>query len=147
MMRKHSMATEQRDMASSPLAIGMSAAVPLRIMELTQIENITLRAEVMQRWAAEAEAVLGETGEAITHRTVAGDSARAFNAAAKGIAALAFVPGGITIFGMHFEAVMDGAPGDVSSVIMGQRETSDADGQAQLSQGVAADQRSHPGAG
>jgi hypothetical protein len=35
---------------------------------------------------------------------VPGESAKAFNALARGIAALSFAPGGVTTFGMHFEA-------------------------------------------
>lgn len=54
--------------------------------------------------ARECAQIVAEKGDVILFRTnKKGDSAKAFNALAEGIALLSFAPGGVTIFGLHFE--------------------------------------------
>lgn len=50
-----------------------------------------------------SEDILSECAEAVLYR-IDGKSAKAFNALAKAIAVLSYVPGGIEIFGMRFIA-------------------------------------------
>ena len=50
-------------------------------------------------------ALLAEHGDDVLYRSrKRGGSATAFNALAEAIATLAFAPGGVTAFGLHFEA-------------------------------------------
>ena len=83
------------------LLVALSAAVPLWILELKEKGGPTRED---WNWLKEAENILTNTGEAILYRTKKGDTARAFNAVAKAIAILSFVPGGIEIFGSHWES-------------------------------------------
>ena len=81
------------------LAIALSAAVPLWVMELSRRPLSELLAE-----APALARVLGEKGDVIQFgRKKVGATAAAFNALAKGIAILSFMPGGVTMFGEHFE--------------------------------------------
>jgi hypothetical protein len=55
--------------------------------------------------AARCAEVIGEKGDVILYRSKRdGETANAFNHLAEGLACLAFVPGGVTAFGLHFEA-------------------------------------------
>jgi hypothetical protein len=82
------------------LRTALAAAVPLWIEDL---KKRPLR-EVLAR-APELGQLLAEKGDLLLFRGgKRGEAARLFNAAAEGIAALSFVPGGVTAFGMHFEA-------------------------------------------
>ena len=82
------------------LAISLSAAVPLRIMEFQARPWAELKAV-----ALEASQVIAEKGDIILFRGgKKGETAAAFNKLAEGIAVLAFAPGGVRAFGMHFEA-------------------------------------------
>jgi hypothetical protein len=82
------------------LAISLSAAVPLWIEEFKRrpwSELIAIAKEACQ--------IVAEKGDIIQYRSKkAGETAKAFNALARGIAVLAFSPGGIDCFGLHFEA-------------------------------------------
>lgn len=81
------------------LAGMLSLAVPLWI-------------EAMRNWSEEERMeygrkcadIVAEKGDVILYRGKKGESAAAFNALAEGVAALAFAPGGVSIFGLHFEA-------------------------------------------
>lgn len=87
---------------TSSLGISLSAAVPLWIESFVQagysFADVT-------KIASEASQIIAEKGDLILFKSKKkGETANAFNALAKGIAALAFVPGGCTTFGQHFEA-------------------------------------------
>lgn len=82
----------------------LQMAVPLWIMRFKGLPWEDLK-QVMK----ESETVLEESGELATFAQFKqGQSAKAFNAIAKAIAALSFVPGGIEIFGRHFETKYEG---------------------------------------
>lgn len=85
-----------------PLPDMLEIAVPLWILQLEQLSDAE-RWERQKRWAHEAEEVMQETGEAILYR-VEGKSARAFNAVAQAVAALAYMPDGVTLFGRTWRA-------------------------------------------
>jgi hypothetical protein len=87
---------------SHPIIPALSCAVPLWIMRLEELSHAE-RSATIKRWAGNAAEVLERTGEAILYRTQPGESAEAFNAVAKAIAALSFAPGGVTLFGEHWE--------------------------------------------
>ena len=62
---------------------------------------------ILQR-AKECSQVIAEKGDIILFRSKKkGESANAFNHLAEGIACLAFVPGGVKIFGSHWETTLD----------------------------------------
>jgi len=86
----------------SILPLSLAAAVPLWIEEFVR-KGYTF--DDVARVAAESGQVVAEKGDLILFKgKKKGETAAAFNALAKGIAALAFVPGGVRTFGMHFEA-------------------------------------------
>jgi hypothetical protein len=70
------------------------------------MERLRLQGEEYRAARAHALAdVIAEKGDIILYRSKkTGESATAFNALAEGIAALSFQPGGVTVFGLHFEA-------------------------------------------
>jgi len=85
---------------SGLLAIALSSAVPLWIEQLRSRDwaYIEQRAKVCSQEIA-------EHGDNILYRSrKKGETATAFNRLAEGVACLAFAPGGVTIFGQHFEA-------------------------------------------
>jgi hypothetical protein len=86
------------------LKLALSAAVPLWIEELKNKPW-----DELQAMAADAADVVASKGDMLMFRGKKGESAAAFNALAKGIAILAFCPGGVTTFGLHFEAKHGGA--------------------------------------
>ena len=62
----------------------------------------------IKKIAEDASQMIAEHGDNILFKAKKkGESAKAFNALAKGIAALSFVPGGVKIFGMHFESKLE----------------------------------------
>ena len=85
--------------SSELLQIALSAAVPLRIAELRRrplSEILDPEAlSTIQRELAEAREEVLFGGKA---------GASGFNAVADAVARLAFLPGGIEVFGMHFAA-------------------------------------------
>ena len=84
------------------LAIAMSAAVPLHIMRLQAKGGPT---DEDMKQAQEVSDKLGERGDVLLFGGgKKGEVADLFNGTANAIACLSFVPGGITIFGEHFEA-------------------------------------------
>lgn len=55
--------------------------------------------------AAESAQYIAEHGDIILYRgKKPGETGKAFAALARGVAALSFSPGGVTVFGEHFEA-------------------------------------------
>jgi hypothetical protein len=80
------------------LPIGLSAAVPLWIEELRPLEP-----EQRLARASGLADIIAEHGDIILYRGgKRGESARAFNALAEGLAIGAFQPGGVTAFGQHW---------------------------------------------
>jgi hypothetical protein len=84
------------------LAIALSASVPLYIMELESRggpndEDLSSLLDIAL--------LLGEQGDKLLYRSDKhGETARIYNQTARAIAILAFAPGGITVFGQHWEA-------------------------------------------
>ena len=105
------------------LAEVLGLAVPLRIEELRRMGDAQ-RARTLREWAAAAGSVLSSRGDQLLFHTPsrtrrdpgrvdadgkasqgaarADGTADAFNHLAKGIAALAHSPGGVTVFGRHW---------------------------------------------
>lgn len=87
---------EDHDVA---LRTSLSVAVPIWIR---QYRGVCWR-EAARRAQVCANAV-GSKGDVLLHRSdKAGRTAEVFNRFAEGIAIAAYQPGGITVFGMHFE--------------------------------------------
>lgn len=82
----------------------LQTAVPLYTIRFKDLPWEDLK-QIMR----ESEKVLEELGElAVFTMVKKGETAKAFNAIAKAIAALSFVPQGIDIFGLHFETKYEG---------------------------------------
>ncbi len=82
------------------LKLSLAAAVPLWIEQFRSLTD-----EQRLAIALEAGQVIAEKGDIIQFRSKRkGETAAAFNQLARGIAVLAFTPGGVTCFGLHFEA-------------------------------------------
>lgn len=82
------------------IKIALSAAVPLWIMQFKQFT-----AEERTIMAGRYGQVVAEHGDNILFKSKKkGATADAFNNLAKGVACLAFAPGGVTVMGLHFEA-------------------------------------------
>lgn len=82
------------------LAGMLAVAVP---MWIEQIRDMPWE-EKMER-AKECAQIVAEKGDVILYKSKKkGETAAAFNSLAEGVAILAFAPGGVTVFGMHFEA-------------------------------------------
>jgi len=89
---------------STHLATSLSAAVPLWTESFVE-KGMSL--DEVLAVAKGASQIIAEKGDLILFKSKKkGETAEAFNALAKGIAACAFVPGGVTTFGQHFEADM-----------------------------------------
>ena len=85
----------------NPLALAMAAAVPLHIMRLEAKGGPD--ATDMAK-AEQTSDILGEHGDVLLHGGGGkGEAADLFNRTAHAAAVLAFVPGGICVFGQHFE--------------------------------------------
>jgi hypothetical protein len=83
------------------LTISLSAAVPLRILEIVQAGGPT---ESDLARARSSTADLTANGADLFFRSrVKGASAERFNQVAEAIAVLSFQPGGVSAFGMHFD--------------------------------------------
>ncbi len=84
------------------LRIALSAAVPLWIAEFKHLPWSAVEAI-----ARESGQAVASTGDVIQFKgRKKGESAKAFNHLARGLAALAFAPGGVTFLGDHWEAVL-----------------------------------------
>ena len=92
--------------SSGLLAMSLSVAVPLWIEEFRHLSF-----DEIQKISNDSAQIVAEKGDVIQFKsTKKGESAAAFNALARGIACLAFAPGGVTTFGSHWEAKRDAAP-------------------------------------
>ena len=93
-------------MNNDHLSIAMSAAIPLHIMQIQERGGPT--EEDMKKAQATSDK-LGEHGDILLFGGgKKGERADLFNRTAHAIAVLAFVPGGINIFGSHFESTIKG---------------------------------------
>lgn len=91
---------ETLDNTKHLLGMALSAAVPIWIERL----RLEPWSYVQERANACADIVAGK-GDIIMFRSKKkGETAGAFNALAEGIACLAFCPGGVKMFGEHWEA-------------------------------------------
>lgn len=89
------------------LSMALSAAVPLWIAEIRQ-RHTAADWPVLQDRARECGDVVASRGDNVLYASKKnGESAAAFNRLAEGVAIGAFVPGGITVFGQHFEAHLE----------------------------------------
>ena len=88
-MAKHESGTREL------LASTLSVAVPMLIHEYKTGQRLlqTPRTDISQ--------LIAEKGDQLMYRGP--QTAEVFNALAEGIATLAFCPGGVTLFGLHFE--------------------------------------------
>jgi|SRR6266567_384926 len=95
----------EQTMAGPPaLGVALGVAVPLWIAELQTLPAST-RDSVRMQWARDAVEPITSRGDALQFGSKKrGEAADVFNHLARGLAAAAFQPGGITFAGMHFEA-------------------------------------------
>jgi len=81
------------------LIVSLEAAVPLHVLELRELPWETLcgmTQEVVQIIASQGDNILFRSRKK-------GETAKAFNALARGLAILSFYPGGVKFAGLHFE--------------------------------------------
>lgn len=89
-------------MSNNNLMTMMQMAVPLHVLQLKEKGGPT--ASDMAK-AEESSGMLGERGDVLLFGGgKKGECADLFNRTAHAIAVLAFCPGGVDIFGQHFEA-------------------------------------------
>jgi len=87
---------------SDHLSIALSAAVPLHIAEL-KAKGGPDAADLKK--AQELSQILGERGDILLFGGgKKGEAADQFNRVARALAVLAYCPGGVTLFGGHWEA-------------------------------------------
>jgi hypothetical protein len=86
------------------LAEVLNRAVALSIAHLRDLECEPF-GPVWQRWIAEAEGAGVFSEVLVVGSQRKGEVARAVDALARALAALAFVPGGVSFIGRHYEAV------------------------------------------
>jgi len=93
---------------SNQLSIALSAAVPLHILEL-QAKGGPDADDLKKAWAMSA--VLGERGDVLLFgggkKGKKGEVAEIFNGLARALAVLSYVPGGVTLFGSHWETKIE----------------------------------------
>src|SRR5216684_3777752 len=86
-------------MTDGLLPIALQAAVPMWIDELRRTTDTKTRLHM----ASESAQFIAEHGDNVLYRgPKRGDSAKAFNHVARGLAIGAFQPGGVTAFGSHW---------------------------------------------
>lgn len=89
------------DIMNNPLLVtSLQCAVPLWII---QIKDVPWQDK--KRRAEECSQIVAEKGDVILFKGgKRGETAAAFNALAEGIAILSFAPGGVRVFGEHWDA-------------------------------------------
>jgi hypothetical protein len=92
-----------RSSAQSLLPTALSAAVPLWINDLFQRGGLTL--EDWQRLADLGQLLAAHGDALLFHSPKEGETAQVFNALAEALALLAFLPGGVSFAGQHFDAL------------------------------------------
>lgn len=85
----------------SVLAETLRVAVPLRIAELQQLPP-AVRNRRVAKWAATAVDPIASQGDALQFGGERGQAASVFNSLARGLAALAHAPGGVTFADTHW---------------------------------------------
>lgn len=85
-------------MSSDMLRSTLGVAVPIWVMELKKLPW-----PAIEKIAHESAQVVAEKGDVLQFGGKKGEAAKAFNALAKGLAALSFCPGGVTFLGDHYE--------------------------------------------
>ena len=96
------------------LRVCLEGAVPLWSAQLIRLEKddqVEFQ-RTLRRWAEEGAIYLAAHGDALMYR-VKDTSKEAFNHLARGIACLAFCPGGVTCFGTRWEYTDIVVPPDV----------------------------------
>lgn len=83
------------------LVLTLLVAVPLRIAELQRLRGET-RARQVRWWAREAAGVVAHQGDMLQFGGKPGQAAMVFNHLARGLAALAHQPGGVSFAGTHW---------------------------------------------
>lgn len=84
------------------LTSGLQAAVPLWILQLAAHDQAA-RDRIRTRWAREAAEAVAHRGDVLQYGGgKRGEAARVFNCLARGLAAAAYNPGGITFAGIHW---------------------------------------------
>jgi len=92
-------------MSDHTLSIALSAAVPLWIIGLKEKGGPSSEDWA---WLKEAQDILTNVGEGILYASKKkSETAKAFNAVAKAIAIMSFLPGGITLFNQHWESSLE----------------------------------------
>ena len=90
------------ELKEHPISIALSAAVPLHIITLKESGGPT--SEQFKELQGISDD-LGSNGDKLLYGSKKkGEAASLFNRTARAIAIMSFVPGGIDIFGMHFES-------------------------------------------
>jgi hypothetical protein len=99
---------------SNNLSIALSAAVPLHIVEL-KAKGGPDAADLKK--AQELSQILGERGDILLFGGgKKGEAADMFNSTAHALAVLSFLPGGVKLFGGHWETKIEDAAGKSPSV-------------------------------
>lgn len=81
----------------------LEMAVPLWIARLRDHEEGAVRDSIIARWRTEASQPILERGDVMLYGGgKRGEAARAFNALARGLAAMATFPGGVGFAGLHW---------------------------------------------
>lgn len=110
-----------------PLPAALAMAVPLQISQLAARGGPT---DTEWAFARQWADTLAEKGDVLLYGEKKGETAKLFAEFANAVAVLAFAPGGITIFGQHFEykeKTME--RNEVYRLIDGEREYQQAIGQ------------------
>lgn len=90
-------------MSDDVLLLALQVAVPLRMAELSRMTPYQ-RAGAIAVWREHGEEVVAYEGDhlLVAHPQARGDSAKAFNRMARGLAAMAYAPGGVSFAGLHW---------------------------------------------
>lgn len=90
------------DARNAALVEGLAAAVPLRIWELEGLDAVARNRRIAW-WAREAAGQVAHRGDVPMYGGAkSGQAAAVFNHLARGLAAGAFAPGGVTFAGRHW---------------------------------------------
>ncbi len=90
-------------MSDEALKLALGVAVPLRLAELARMTPYQ-RQGAIAVWREQGEDAVAYAGDflQVRHRDARGETAKAFNRMAKGLAALAHAPGGVSFAGLHW---------------------------------------------
>jgi hypothetical protein len=83
------------------LLLALQVAVPLRISELQELPPQARRIQAAL-WASTAADVIGGHGDDLLYGGRPGQAAAVFGTLARGLAAAAHAPGGVTVLGGHW---------------------------------------------